>query len=639
MATTISSSKLDIQQIKETLKQSLKDTNEFNDYDFEGSALSNILDVLSYNTHLNSLIANFSLNESYLVTAQLRPSVVSLAESLGYVPNSKKSPESTIQLEVNTVDIVNVANTQTLQPGELVLRGTKDGIDYTFSNRESITATSFAGEVYKFAPTADASQPIRVYEGEEVDLQFVVGDVSDTVYVIPDENIDISTAIVKVYTNQEAASTGGSSVEHTNLLNATTITELSRLYVLREAPNGFYELTFGNGNSLGQAPVAGNVININYLRTNGEIANNIPTLRLSSSLNFVQTSGAAVEVPDEDVTVSVQTRSAGGGEKENIESIRLNAPYQYAAQNRMVTATDYSAIILKRYANYIEDIKSWGGEDDNQPDYGAVFTSIVWKENLTNSTIDIVRRGILDLADEFSIASFRLNFTDPETTFISAQTYFQWNPSLTGNTESTIRAGVQTAIDNYFLENTGKFDQVFRRSNMLTKIDATNPSVLSSRSNIRINRRITPVFNLQQNHVLYFPVPIRDPNLVIEATVTSSLFIYRNQTCFIRNKLDRRTRISPPGINPVVFDSKPSSDLELVSISGRILISNVGSYDAAKGIVTINGLTVQSIPNARNYIKIFAVPANESVVVAKLNNVIKYDAEESFAKAILVDTE
>jgi len=641
MATTITSTKLDFQEIKETLKNSLKNTDEFNDYDFEGSGISNILDVLAYNTHLNALIANFALNESYLVTAQLRPSVVSLAESLGYVPGSKKSPEATINLTINTVDVVGIANTQIINPGELILRGTKDGLDYTFSNRESISATSREGEAYKFAPLDDPSQPIRVFEGEEVDIQFIVGDVEDAVYVIPDVDMDISTAIVKVFENQEAASTGGSSTEHTNLLDATTITELSRLYVLRESPNGFYELTFGNGNSLGQAPVAGNVINVNYLRTNGELANNIPTLTLNTTINFSPevAGNSDVEISNEDVTIAVRTRSAGGGGKESLESMRLNAPYQYAAQNRMVTATDYSALILKKYSAFINDIKSWGGEDDPLPDYGSVFTSIVFKDNLTNATIDNVRRGILDLADDFSIASFDLKFTDPEVTYISAQTFFQWNPSLTGLTESTIRANVQSAIDQYFLENTGKFDQVFRRSNLLTRIDSTNPSVLSSRSNIKINRRITPTFNLNQNHVLTFPVSLRESTLVIEPTITSSLFIYRNQTCFIRNKLDKRTRISLPGRNPVVFDSKPSSDLELVSITGKVLVSNIGSYDASKGIVNISGLRVQSIPNARNYIKIFAVPANESAVVAKLNNVIRFDPEESFAKAILVDTE
>ena len=641
MATTITSTKLDFQEIKETLKNSLKNTDEFNDYDFEGSGISNILDVLAYNTHLNALIANFALNESYLVTAQLRPSVVSLAESLGYVPGSKKSPEATINLTINTVDVVGIANTQIINPGELILRGTKDGIDYTFSNRESIGATSREGEAYKFAPLDDPSQPIRVFEGEEIDIQFIVGDTLDAIYVIPDVDMDISTAIVKVFENQEAAATGGSSTEHTNLLDATTITELSRLYVLRESPNGFYELTFGNGNSLGQAPVAGNVINVNYLRTNGELANNIPTLTLNTTINFAPevAGNPDVEISDEDVTIAVRTRSAGGGGKESLESMRLNAPYQYAAQNRMVTATDYSALILKKYSAFINDIKSWGGEDDPLPDYGSVFTSIVFKDNLTNATIDNVRRGILDLADDFSIASFDLKFTDPEVTYISAQTFFQWNPSLTGLTESTVRANVQAAIDQYFLENTGKFDQVFRRSNLLTRIDSTNPSVLSSRSNIKINRRITPTFNLTQNHVLTFPVPLRESTLVIEPTITSSLFIYRNQTCFIRNKLDKRTRISLPGRNPVVFDSKPSSDLELVSITGKILVSNIGSYDASKGIVNISGLRVQSIPNARNYIKIFAVPANESAVVAKLNNVIRFDPEESFAKAILVDTE
>jgi len=641
MATTITSTKLDFQEIKETLKNSLKNTDEFNDYDFEGSGISNILDVLAYNTHLNALIANFALNESYLVTAQLRPSVVSLAESLGYVPGSKKSPEATINLTINTVDVVGIANTQIINPGELILRGTKDGLDYTFSNRESISATSREGEAYKFAPLDDPSQPIRVFEGEEVDIQFIVGDTQDAVYVIPDVDMDISTAIVKVFENQEAASTGGSSTEHTNLLDATTITELSRLYVLRESPNGFYELTFGNGNSLGQAPVAGNVVNVNYLRTNGQLANNIPTLTLNTTINFAPevAGNSDVEISDEDVTIAVRTRSAGGGGKESLESMRLNAPYQYAAQNRMVTATDYSALILKKYSAFINDIKSWGGEDDPLPDYGSVFTSIVFKDNLTNATIDNVRRGILDLADDFSIASFDLKFTDPEVTYISAQTFFQWNPSLTGLTESTIRANVQSAIDQYFLENTGKFDQVFRRSNLLTRIDSTNPSVLSSRSNIKINRRITPTFNLNQNHVLTFPVSLRESTLVIEPTITSSLFIYRNQTCFIRNKLDKRTRISLPGRNPVVFDSKPSSDLELVSITGKVLVSNIGSYDASKGIVNISGLRVQSIPNARNYIKIFAVPANESAVVAKLNNVIRFDPEESFAKAILVDTE
>lgn len=638
-STTITSSKLDFDAIKESLKTSLKNSGEFNDYDFEGAGLSNILDVLAYNTHLNGLIANFALNESFLVTAQLRPSVVSLSESLGYVPDSKKSPECSITLTVNTTDATpNIETQQTLQPGELILRGTKDGEDYTFTNREAISATSVAGEVYRFAPSADASSPIKVFEGTEVNQQFIVGEVGDTVYVIPDENIDISTAIIKVYPNQASANNRGDFTQYTNLLDATTINALSRLYVLREAPNGYYELSFGNGNSLGAAPTAGQVIEVNYLRTSGIVANEIPALRLASTFTFATTTSSTVTIDEDDVTIVTTTRSAGGADKESIESMRLNAPFQYASQNRMVTATDYSALILKKYSAFIDDIKSWGGEDDPRPDYGSVFTSIVFKDNLTNATISNVRQGILDLADEFSIASFDLKFTDPETTFISCQTFFRFNPSLTGFSQSTVNARVSDAIDQYFLENTGKFDQVFRKSNMLTEIDAADASVLSSRSDIRLNKRILPVLNLPQNIDVYFPVALREAGTVNNQTITSSIFIYKNQTCKIQNRVDDKEKVSAEGVVPIVFDAKPSNVLEIVTVAGKVMVSNAGSYDATTGEVHIEELEVQSIPGNRNFIKIFAIPENEAAVVATLNNIIKFDKEESFAKAVKVDT-
>ena len=639
-STTIKSTDLDFQQIKDNLKTFLKDTGEFNDYDFEGSALSSILDVLAYNTHYNAMVANFALNESFLVTAQLRPSVVSLAESIGYVPDSKKSAESTVGLTINLVGVSGLLAEQTLLPGDLTLRGTKDGVDYTFTNRESLSATANNG-IYSFTPTSDVALPIKVFEGEERDEQFLVGSAAEAVYVIPDEDMDISTAIVKVFDNQKSAVIDGGSGFNvfTDLLDATTINELSRLYVLRESPNGHYELTFGNGNSLGVAPAAGEVINVNYLRTNGSEANNIPVLKLAATIKLSDASGGTYEVDPTNVTVATTTRSAGGGDKEGIESIRLNAPFQYAAQNRMVTATDYSALILKKYSAFIEDIKSWGGEDDPKPDYGSILTSIVFKENLNNATISEVRQGILDLADEFSIASFDLKFSDPETTFISTQTFFQWNASLTGFSESTIRAGVRSAIETYFAENTGKFDQVFRRSNMLTDVDGSDPSVLSSRTSVIVNKRIFPTLNLGQDFVIDFPMSIAVPSSVEDTPVIrSSTFFYNNQECFIRNKLDVRTKVSAEGTTPVVFETAPSNALELVSLGGVTIISNVGSYDPSTGRVSISGLQVQSIPNNRNYIKIIAIPANESVVTAELNNIIKYDPEESFTKAVKVST-
>ena len=633
MTTTIKSSDLDHQKIKENLKTFLKESGEFNDYDFEGSALSSILDVLAYNTHLNALTTNFALNESFLVTAQLRPSVVSLAESLGYVPDSKSSSESSVNLTINLAGQEGLNEIYTLQPGELVLRGTKDDLDYTFTNRESLTANANGTGIYTFSPTADPENPIIVFEGLERDQQFLVGPEKDAVYVVPDNEVDIETAIIKVYADQQASLADGAFTIYTNLLDATEIDSLSRLYVLRESPNGYYELTFGNGNSLGTAPTAGNVVNVNYLRTSGEDANGIRSLSVVTTIKL----GDYVVDPA-NVALTVVSQSAGGGEKESIESMRKNAPFQYAAQNRMVTALDYSSLILKKYSTFIEDIKSWGGEDDPKPDYGTAFTSIVWKDGLTNSTISSVRKGIIELADNFSIVSFNLKFTDPVETFISTETFFQFNPSLTGLSESTVRANVESAIAQYFLENTGKFDQVYRRSNMLTRVDDIDPAVLSSRSSTVMNRRFQPLLNFPENYTIAFPTALQSPTATEEATVYTSLFTYKNQLCYIRNKLDTRTRISADGAQPVQFQIQPSSELELVTQGGKTVVDNIGKYNPDSGIADIVGLNVQNVPGGKNFIKFFAVPANQSVVNANLNNIIKYDPEESFTKAVIVET-
>jgi hypothetical protein len=642
MATTIESTKLDFQQIKDALKTYFVESGEFNDYDFEGAALSNLLDVLAYNTHYNGLIANFALNESYLSTAQLRNSVVSLAESIGYIPNSMKSAEAVVTLTINLAGVPNLEETYSLQPGELVLQGSKDGIDYTFTNRETLVATAGGTGIYTFLPQASEGStetttlnPIRVFEGIEKTQQFLVGSGTDVVYVIPDESIDIETAIVKVFTNQAGANLGGDQGAfntYTALEKATTIDEASNLYVLRESPNQFFELTFGNGTSLGKAPVAGNVIDVNYLRTTGAIANGITTLKVSSTITL-----GTYTVDPANIALAVTSKSSGGGDKETVESIRKNAPFQYASQNRMVTALDYSALILKNYSSFIKDIKSWGGEDDPYPQYGAVFTSIVFKDGLSNATITEVRKGIRELADSFSVVSFDLVFTDPVETYISTETFFQFNPTLTGQSQSNVIAAVEKSIRDYFNASTGKFDQNFRRSRMLDAVDETETSVLSSRSNVKLHRRLLPTLSIPDNYTIKFPASLRAASSSDEPTITSSLFVFKNQLCFIRNKLNDRTLISPVGSTPLLYSTSPSSKLEVVSLGGAILQDNVGYYTASTGEVYLQNLTVQSVSGSVKYIKLFAVPANQSVINSELNNIIKWDEGESTAIPIIVD--
>ena len=635
MPTTVKSSELDFAEIKSSLKLYLQQQKEFSDYDFEGSALSNILDVLSHNTHMNALIANFALNESYLTTAQLRNSVVSLAESLGYIPSSKTSAQATISLSINMSGVPNLDPSYALLPGELVLRGSIDDVDFTFTNRETLIGTTSEGSgIYKFLPFDDESQVITVFEGEKREQEYLVDATDNAVYVIPDQNIDTSTAIIKVFEDQSTAVTGtGSYRVFSNVFEATTIEATSRLYILRESPNRFYEMTFGNDNSLGETPVAGNVISIDYLRTNGSAANGVATLRLANTLTL-----GGVDVDASNVNVVVQTRASGGDEPEGIESIRKRAPFQYAAQNRMVTPLDYEALILRKYSNYIDDIICWGGEDDVRRDYGAVYTSIIWKANLSSTTIGQLREELLTLTKDLSIVSFQLKFIAPSTTWLSSTLFYQYNPTLSANSQSSVTSLVDATIQSYFFDNIGKFQQVFRRSNMLTEIDNTDPSVLSSRATIQLQKRINPILTLAENHTLNYPTSLEEPTSTDVPVIKTSVFKSKNKSVFIRNKLTDRIKVSPEGRVPIVFDRLPSTKLEMVDIDGNVVVSNIGSYDPTNGTVTILGLDVQSTLNSNNYIKVFAAPANQSVIESINSNLLQYDATESVVKAVTVSS-
>ena len=639
MSTTIKSTELDFFEIKDNLKLFFQQKDDFKDYDFEGSGLSNLLDVLAHNTHFNALIANFALNESYLTTAQMRNSVVSLAESLGYIPSSKTSSQCTVNLTLNLAGVEGLEQVYSLLPGELVLRGTIDDQEYVFTNRETITADANGTGIYEFHPFERPDDPVTVVEGEIREQEYIVDATDNAVYVIPDRSIDLTTAVVKLYDNQSIAkSKQGAYSLYSNIFEAVTIDAMSRLYILRESPNQFYELTFGSNNSLGQTPVAGNVVNINYLRSSGEASNGVGNLKLGATiyLNDQQTGRGKYEVQASDVSVVTLTRASGGDEPEGIESIRKRAPFQYAAQNRMVTPLDYEALILRKYSNFIEDLICWGGEDDHRKDYGAVYVSIVWKANLSSTKIGELRDEIRDLGKDLSIVSFVIKFSPASETFISTDVYYRYNPTLSAFSESTVNSNVRKTIDRYFDDNIGKFQQSFRRSNLLTLIDDTDPSILSSRTDVKLQRRLFPILSLTESFKLEFPVPLKDATDSETPVIKSGLFQMDGKIVYIRNKLTDKVKVSPDGAVPIIFDRIPSTKLEIVDADDNVIVSNAGNYYPETGTVEIFNLRVQSILGANNYIKVFAIPANQSAVESKFNNILRYDESESIVKAVTI---
>ena len=597
MATTIKSTDLDFNEIKNSLKVHLQNSAEFSDYNFEASALSSLLDVLAYNTHQNSLVANYALNESFLSTAQLRSSLVGLASSLGYTVNSRTASYAVVNL-FTTIN-VNPPSSVTLPAGS-TFSSTVDNKTYTFQTRNTLIARNNGSDQYFFA--IDGNQNVPIYEGVVKTKSFIAGQGSDLdSYVIPVTNLDLDTVKVTVFDSPSAIN-GKTFI---NINGATSINEKTRLFVCKETPNGFYELSFGNGVRLGsQAPVAGNKILVEYTAVSGAEANGARTFSPDA-----QIAGGY------DITVTTIAQSGGGNAKESIESIRKNAPYIYASQNRMVTAEDYAALTLRSYANVIKDIKAWGGEDNFPATYGSVFLSIEF--STTDATVIAnTKEQITNLAKDLSVASFDIKFSDPVDTFLEVKTFFQFNPNLTSSSRSQVESNVASVMETHFKNNLGAFDKSFRRSNMLSAIDAVDGSVLSSRAEISMQSRFDPKLGAI-DYIINYPTSISLPDDTLYV-ISSGNFFINGKICFLRNVLD-------------------SNVIQAISVATGIAeVDDIGSYDAGAGTVTLNSFGGTLING--EYVKINATPANQSVINPFRNNILKFDATASTALAVLTDT-
>jgi len=606
MATTIKSTNLDFTSIKNNLKTFLAQQDEFADYNFEASGLSNILDVLAYNTHYNGLIANFALNESFLGTAQLRSSLVSLAEGIGYIPKSRTASRAVVTFSINLSSLAERPTTVSLAPG-VVFESSIDDVTYTFQTRETVTATDDGSGIYQFK-TNTGSANIEIFEGTQKTKTFIADAISqDALYIIPDKNLDIDTAVIRVYESP----TSVAFTTYQNLKQATLINAATALYILKESPNEFFELSFGDGVTFGVTPKAGYKIEVDYLSVKGPDANDGV---LFTPISQVNVGGTGYTITSQTVT-----NSLGGDIKETGQSIRTNAPFQYATQNRMVTADDYSSLVLRNFSTLIKDIKSFGGEDALKPEFGAVYMSIVFEDDVPLSTQTTTKNSIQDLVEQLAVVSFRLRYLDPVTTFIQTSTFFQFNPKLTTLSLNSITDSVNTIVRDYFSTNTGKFGQAYRRSNILTLIDEVSPAVLSSRMEVKMQQRIIPRLDAQNDFTLRYPTsiaPADDVNHIIDSTP----FNIDNTAGKIRNKLN-------------------SNKLQIVTVDGlTTIVDNVGSFDAVTGVLSLVGFKPSSIIGGVNYIKVSATPANQSAVAPQREDILQFDEDPSFASAVIVES-
>ena len=609
MSTSFQTSELDFDTIKESLKTYLKRRPEFTDYDFEASGMSNILDVLAYNTHLNALTANFALNEAYLSSAQLRPSVISIAQTLGYDIRSKVSARANLVLSLNLSSAAIKPTTISL-PAKSKFTTSVDGVSYTFQTIRNYTATNDGSGVYTFV-TENGDIDIPVYEGQSKTKTFIVQEESENqVFIVPDANIDTSLVTVKVFDTFSSTS----FTSYTNILNASSIDEDSTFFKILETPNGYYELSFGDGVTTGTKPTVGNKVVIEYLSTNGPDANTAST--------FAPVSQVTVNGVNYDIAISVSNAAHSGANRQSIESIRQNAPLSFAAQKRLVTADDYKTTILTKYSA-VEDVVAWGGEDNDPPNYGVVYIGLLFEDGVSTASQTAIKNEITSTLNEnLAILSIDAKFVDPEKTYLEIETQFNFNPNKTSVTQNTIESLAAAKVIDYVNTNLNSFSGTFRKSKLTSEIDALSPSILSTRVDVKVQQRLTPATIIPGNtnsqsrtYNVNFPVALAIPddiNYVIESTS----FSYNGQKCRIKNALN-------------------STKLQIVTTNNTPVVDNIGSYSPTTGKIILTGFAPGVISSGDTYIKISATPATDEVIKPLRNYYLDIDPSVSFTAATI----
>jgi hypothetical protein len=570
-------SELDFDQIKLNLKEFLQSQDKLQDYDFEGSALSTLIDVLSYVTHYNAVNANIGINETFLETAQSRGSVVGHARQLAYTPKSAAGALASVSVQVNNPN----SNALTINRGAR-FKSVINNVSYTFSAIKSyFTDDAFFADV-------------EIKQGINKKTSYIFDVQTSERFIIPDLNVDTSTLLVNVF--DSTTSTVGTTFIPVKSINQVTAD--SRVYFLNEAFDGRYEITFGDG-VLGQALLNGNLIEIEYFITEGAAANGAAAFSLLDPIE-----------ENQNVTVTLNEAAKGGSPKESIKSIKYNAPLTFASQNRAVTPDDYKAIILENFNN-AKSIVVWGGEDNDPPQYGKSFISVIPNlgESLSSAEKDFVINTVIKPR---SVVSITPELVDPEYTYVALEVFYKRNSSESTLSFSQITSLVNQSVNSYNENQLRKFDGVLRYSTLLNSIDTAEKSIVNSTVRLYMKKRFIPTLNQTNKYELDFSSPIYSTTSSESVIYRSSIFTFAGEQCTLQDYLndsgERRIRvIRGSGVNQIT------------------IANDVGYVDAAAGKIILTDFNVSAFIGA--YIELTVIP-NSNDIAPKRNNIVSIDMND-----------
>ena len=587
-------SNLDFNQIKTTLTEYLKSNSNFTDYDFEGSNLSSIIDVLAYNTYITSYNANMVANEVFIDSATLRENVVSLARNIGYVPRSRKSAAATVSFFVDTSSITPTPSSLTLRKGPVAsTSGSFGNQSYVFCILEDITVPVFNG-----IATFD---DLKIYQGTRLTSSFTVSTRNlNQKFILPNSGIDTDLISVTVRNNEQSTS----STKYTRQDDIFEINQDSKIFFLQEIEDERYELIFGDG-IFGKKLEDGNFIEVGYITSNGDSANGISQFTFAGRITYNRNSTEYTVTSG--ISLLTTGLIAGGGENiESVESIKRYAPRIYASQNRALTASDYETLIPAKIYPETESISVFGGEDLVPPQYGKVFITI--KPRTGDFLPNLIKENIKRDLKKYSVAGIVPEILDLKYLYVEINSKVYYNTNLAPSSDfvssiiqnNTTKYAESTELNNYGAR--------FKYSKFLKTIDESHESVTSNITTIQMRRDLRVVLNTFTEYQIGF----------------GNEFHIRSMNGFnIKSSAFRVSDI----LQNVYISDLPNSDGKtgslflftvpaLNSTTPTIVKRNIGRIDYMNGIITITPINIQAgkIKDGQTIVEFSATPHSNDVI-------------------------
>ena len=558
---------LDFADIKTSLRTYLASQTEFTDYDFTGSALNTLLDVLAYNTHYNAVLANMQANEMFIDTAIKRNSVVSLAKMLGYTPRSRTSAKAYVNIDVPKV---NTVGSQLSIDSTVKFTASINGTVYTFNVTEEQTATVSSG-IFSFTD-------VELIEGVGLSNAFTItSDLTQGPLVIPVDTLDTTT--IEVVVQNSVGDVTTTTWNRTSTI--VDITGTSKVFWVEENLDGKYQIVFGD-DIIGKALTVGNIVTVSYYASKGPDANGAQTFSLSGTVNGETTA-----------TVTTVTPAAGGQEKESIDSVRFNAPKYNATRNRAVTSEDYRSLIKANLAK-AREVAVWGGEENDPPQYGKVFISV----HPTTGAVftDADKEYLLEsVIRPKSVMSIQHEFVDPEYLYLGFEGIVNYNNKLTSSTSTQMAAAVETEIETYFTNDFGTLDKTFFLYRLTERVKDLNAAIISSVFKMRLQKRLSITLNSSYSATVNMLTAI-DPETIYSSNFTTRVG-NRNYLGCIRDFSDDSLQ-----------NDTGTGTLKFINASTNLPVVNVGTVNYATGIITLSNLFVQSYAGNATKLHLHASP-------------------------------